>query len=41
MRSPVDEFGRSRSQRVDALVSEKDRVTRGLGELLDGAATMR
>jgi hypothetical protein len=35
MESPVDESGRSRSQRIDALLGEKDRVAGGFGELLD------
>jgi hypothetical protein len=35
MASPVGESGRSTSQGVDALAGEKDRVTGGLGELLD------
>ena len=35
MRSPVDESGRSRSQGVDGLLGEQDRVAGGLGELLD------
>lgn len=35
MESAVGESGRSSNQGVDGLVSEKDRVTGGLGELLD------
>ena len=35
MKPPVGEVGRSRSQRIDGLLGEKDCVTGGLGELLD------
>ena len=35
MRSPVGQSERSRNQGVDTLVSEKDRVAGGFGELLD------
>src|SRR6516165_6118184 len=38
MESPVDESGRSRSQGVDALLGEKDRVAGGFGELLDAGS---
>ena len=35
MQATVDEFGWSRSQGVDALLREQDRVAGGLGELFD------
>jgi hypothetical protein len=35
MQSAVDESGRSGDKGVNGLVSEQDRVTGGLGELLD------
>ena len=35
MSTPVVKAGRSRDQGVDGLLSEKDCVTGGLGELLD------
>src|ERR1700758_2778821 len=35
MKPPVGEGGRSRSQRINGLLGEKDCVTGGLGELLD------
>src|SRR5947209_14428969 len=37
MRSPVGESARSRNQRVDGLLREKDQITGGLGELLDAS----
>jgi hypothetical protein len=33
--SPVDELGYSRSQGIDSLMAEKDRVPGGFGELFD------
>jgi hypothetical protein len=41
MQSPVGKSGRSRNQGVDSLVREKDRVTGGLGELLDAGGIGR
>src|SRR4051794_23500128 len=38
VRSPVDESGRSSSQTVDRLASEKDRITGGLSQLLDAGS---
>ena len=38
MESPVDESRRSNNRGVDALLGEQDRVTGGLGELLDAGS---
>ena len=38
IRSPVDEFGRSRSQGIDREFSKQDRVAGGVSELLDAGS---